>query len=303
MNHLTVEKLNANNRSAALSLINDAYDNVHGFQLLTTADLSILAQSGFFAFGAMEGELVSFAYSSMVEEGLGEIRWAGVPDDYRGECRTLLPMQACISYLKDKGAKRIGVSNWLDAPYRQMLSRFEREGIEVVHDQLTLRLDMENYTPQPPPIKAGYNLRTFQKGDEQTWADVKNAVFGSFSKSGEFWNQNFLGVNKKLDFAPEGFFFAEKDGEPIGISAGVVLHDRKKIGGMFPGGIGWTGVHEDYRGVGLGRALMISSLNYLHDRGVVVTEVGTQFYRTAAVNLYESLGFRIHTASFTISPV
>ena len=301
MNHLTVEKLKSSNRNAALSLINETYDNVHGFELLTTTDLDVLEKSGFFALGSMPDKLVSFAYGSMVEAGLGEIRWAGVPDDRRGECRTFPPMQACISYLKDKGAKRIGVASWLDAPYRQMLSHFEREGIEVVHDQLILRLDMEDYTPQPPPIQAGYNLRTFREGDEQTWADVKNVVFGSASTSKEFWNQNFLGVNKGLDFAPHGFFFAEKDGEPIGISAGIVLHDRKKIWGTFPGGIGWTGVREDHRGAGLGRALMISSLNYLHDQGIAVTEVGTQFYRTAAVNLYESLGFHIHTASFTMS--
>ena len=300
MNYLTVEKLNTENRGAALSLINEAYDNVHGFETLTPTDLDALEQSGFFALGSMEGKLVSFAYSSMVEEGLGEIRWAGVPGDFRGECHSLPPMQRCISYLRDKGAKQIGVSNWLDARYRQMLSRFEREGIEVLHDQLILRLNMRNYMPQPPPIEPGYNLRTFQEGDEQTWADVKNAVFGSSSTSEQFWNQNFLGVNKRLDFAPEGFFFAEKDGEPVGICAGIVLHNRKKIGGMFPGGIGWTGVHEDHRGFGLGRALMVSSLNYLHDRGIAVTEVGTQFYRTAAVNLYESLGFRIHTASFNI---
>ena len=300
MSHLTVEKLNANNRNAVLSLINGAFDNVHGFQTLTATDLSALEQSGFFALGSMEGELVSFAYGSMVEEGLGEIRWAGVPDNLRGECHSLPPMQGCINYLRDKGAKQIGVSNWLDAPYRQMLSHFEREGIEVIHDQLTLRLDMRNYTPQPPPLKAGYNLRTFRENDEQTWAEVKNTVFGSSSTSEEFWNQTFLGVNKRLDFAPEGFFFAEKDGEPVGICAGIVLHDRKKIGGTFPGGIGWTGVHKDHRGVGLGRALMVSSLNYLHNRGIAVTEVGTQFYRIAAVNLYESLGFRIHTASFTI---
>ena len=36
MSHLTVEKLNAKNRDAALSLINDAYDNVHGFEPLTS---------------------------------------------------------------------------------------------------------------------------------------------------------------------------------------------------------------------------------------------------------------------------
>ena len=300
MSHLSVEKLSAENRDAALSLINEAYDNVHGFEPLTVADLGELEQSGFFALGSMDGKLVSFAYSSMVEEGLGEIRWAGVPDAVRGECHSLLPMQGCLSYLRDKGAKQIGVSNWLDAPYRQMLSHFEREEIEVKHDHLILRLDMRNYTPQPPPIKAGYNLRTFREGDEQTWADVKNAVFGSLSTPEEFWTQTFSGVNKKLDFAPEGFFFAEKDGEPVGICAGIVLHDRKKIGGTFPGVIGWTGVHEDHRGVGLGRALMVSSLNYLHDRGIAMTEIGTQFYRTAAVNLYESLGFRIYTAWFTI---
>lgn len=300
MNHLIVDTLNTKNRDAALSLINEAYDNVHGFKLLTPTDSDALEQSGFFALGSMDSKLVSFAYSSMVEDGLGEIRWAGVPDNFRGECHSLPPMRACIKYLKDKGAKQIGVVNWLDAPYREMLSHFEREGIEVKHDQLILRLDMRNYTPQPPPIKAGYNLRTFRENDERTWADVKNAVFGSSSTSEEFWTQTFLGVNKRLDFAPDGFFFAEKDGEPVGICAGIVLHDRKKIGGTYPGGIGWTGVHEDHRGVGLGRALMVSSLNYLHNRGIAVTEVGTQFYRTAAVNLYESLGFHIYTAWFTI---
>ena len=300
MSHLTVEELHIENQDAALSLVNDTYDNVHGFELLTLTDLNTLKQSGFFALGSMDGKLVSFAYSSMVEEGLGEIRWAGVPDNFRGECHSLPPIQECIKYLKGKGAKQIGVSSWLDAPYRQMLSRFELDGVEIKHDQLILRLNMRNYMPQPPPIAPGYNLRTFQEGDEQTWAEVKNVVFGSSSTPEQFWNQNFLGVNKRLDFAPDGFFFAEKDGEPVGICAGIVLHDRKKIDGTFPGGIGWTGVREDHRGVGLGRALMISSLNCLHDRGIAVTEVGTQFYRTAAVNLYESLGFRIHTASFNI---
>ena len=300
MNDLTVQKLNIRNRDAALSLMNKAYDNVHGFEPLTAADLSALEQSGCFVLGSMEDKPVSFAYGSIVEERLGEIRWVGVPDNFRGECYSLPPMQECIKYLKGKGAKQIGVSNWLDAPYRQMLSHFEREEIEIKHDHLILRLDMRNYTPQPLLIKAGYNLRTFREGDEQTWADVKNAVFGSSSTPEEFWTQTFSGVNKKLDFAPEGFFFAEKEGESVGICAGIVLHDRKKIGGTFPGVIGWTGVHEDHRGVGLGRALMVSSLNYLHDRGIVVTEIGTQFYRTAAVNLYESLGFHIYTAWFTI---
>ena len=300
MKHLSVQKLNTRNRDAALSLINDAYATVRGFQPFTMTDLISLEQSGLFALGSIDGKLVSFAYGSIAEEGEGKIHWAGVPEEFRGECRSLPPMQACINFLRDKGAKRIGVENWLDAPYRQMLSHFEHEGITVEHVHSTLRLDMGDYTWQPPQMKSGYNLRTFRDGDEQTWADIRNAAFGHSSNADEFWTQTFLGVNKRIDFDPQGFFFVEKEGESVGMSAGIVLHDRKKIGGMFPGGIGWTGVHKDHRGIGLGRALAITSLNYLHERGLAVTEVGTEFYRNAAVNLYESLGFRIYIAWFTI---
>lgn len=300
MNQSNVEILNSKNRDTALSLINDAYATVRGFQLLTMADLISLEQSGFATLGLMNGKLVSFACGSMAADGEGKICWAGVPEDYRGEFRSLPPMRACINFLRDRGAKRIGVENWLDAPYRQMLSHFELEGIKVEHVHSTLRLDMGDYTPQAPLIRAGYNFRTFRDGDEQTWADIRNAAFGDTSKAEEFWTQTFLGVNKKTDFDPRGFFFAETGGKPVGMSAGIVLHDRKKIGGTLPGGIGWTGVHKDHRGIGLGRALVVGSLNYLHDRGVAVTEVGTEFYRTAAVNLYESLGFQIYIAWFTI---
>ena len=115
MNHLSVEKLNTKNRNVGLSLINDAYSNVHGFEPLTTADLSALERSGFFALGSVDSKLVSFAYGAMVKEEVGQIRWAGVPDDFRGECRSFPPMQACINALKAKGAKRISVANWLDA--------------------------------------------------------------------------------------------------------------------------------------------------------------------------------------------
>ena len=300
MTHLSVEKLNTKNRDAALSLINGAYATARGFQSFTMADLIALEQSGRFALGSMDGRLVSFAYGTMADKGEGKIHWAGVPEEFRGECCSLPPMQACIDFLRDKGAKRIAVENWLDSPYRQMLSHFAHQGIKIEHAHSTLRLDMGDYTRQPPQIKNGYNLRTFRVGDEQTWADIRNAAFGHSSKAEEFWTQTFLGVNKRIDFDPQGFFFVEKGGKPVGMSAGIVLHDRKKIGGTLPGAIGWTGVLKDHRGIGLGRALAISSLNYLHGRGVAVTEVGTEFYRNAAVNLYESLGFRIYIAWFTI---
>ena len=223
MNHLSVEELNTKTRNAALSLINDAYSTVHGFRPLTMADLNALAESGFFALASVDGKPVSFACGSMAEIGEGQIHWAGVTEDFRGECFSLPPMQACVNFLRDKGTQRIGVANWLDAPYRQMLGHFELDGIKVEHVHVILRLDVQNYVPQPPQIKAGYDLRTFREGDEQIWADVRNAAFGDSSKADEFWTQTFLGVNNSLDFAPQAYFFAEKGGETIGMSAGIVL--------------------------------------------------------------------------------
>ena len=114
-----------------------------------------------------------------------------------------------------------------------------------------------------------------RKGDDQTWAKVKNGIFGSSSTASDFWAQEFLGVDMDSDFDPRGFLFAEHKGVPIGICAGIVLHNRKKIGGSYIGGIGWTGVLEEHRGKGLGRALMMESLNYLAEKEVLITEVGT----------------------------
>ena len=297
---MKVEKLDSENISAALSLINGTYGNVHGFTPLTADDWNAKENASCFL-GFVDEKLVSLTYGSISEKDKGRIHWACAQENFRGECYTLLPMEKCIADLKTKGAKQIRVDSWLDAPYRRMLSHFESKGIDVGHDHLLMRLDMQQYRHQLPALKSGYMLRTFRSGDQKTWANVKNAVFGSSSTPKEFWKQNYQGVEMTSDFDPAGFFFAEKGGQVIGICAGLVLHKRQKMGGTFPGSIGWTGILEGHRGVGLGRALMMSSLNYLDDKGVKITEIGTQFYRTPAVNLYEDLGFRIHTASFYLT--
>ena len=85
-----------------------------------------------------------------------------------------------------------------------------------------------------------FKLRSFKVGDDQTWAKVMNAVFGSSSTASDFWSQTFLGVDMDSDFDPQGFFFVEKEGNPIGICAGIVLHNRNKVNGSYIGGIGWT---------------------------------------------------------------
>ena len=296
---MKTERLQRKNIDLAISFLNNTYVNTEGFEEVNTEDIEESKETIAFT-GWIGSELISIVHGKMLDPSNGSIDWACVKRDFRGECYSVEPMKACIIELKEKGANRIHVSRWLDSPYRRVLDFFESFGIKVEHGQLTLCLDMDQCKDGVQPIKPGYKLRSFREGDDQTWAKVKNGIFGSSSTASDFWAQEFLGVDMNSDFDPQGFFFAEQEGNPIGICAGIILHNRKKIGGFHIGGIGWTGVEEKHRGEGLGRALMMESLNYLDGKDVVLTEVGTQFYRTAALNLYESIGFRIQISSFDL---
>jgi len=53
------------------------------------------------------------------------------------------------------------------------------------------------------------------------------------------------------------------------------------------------GVHPDFRGLGLGRAILSEALRRLHHHGAGKIYVETDNYRNAALELYESAGFRV----------
>jgi mycothiol synthase len=67
------------------------------------------------------------------------------------------------------------------------------------------------------------------------------------------------------------------------------------IGWLSPQGgqIEPLGVHPDFRGRGLGRALLAEGLRRLQARGASRTFVATDDFRDAAFGLYESAGFRV----------
>jgi ribosomal protein S18 acetylase RimI-like enzyme len=52
-------------------------------------------------------------------------------------------------------------------------------------------------------------------------------------------------------------------------------------------------VHADFRGLGLGRAILAECLRRMRQRGARRMFVETDNYRDAALELYESAGFRV----------
>ena len=58
------------------------------------------------------------------------------------------------------------------------------------------------------------------------------------------------------------------------------------------GVVAMTGVHPDYRGRGIGRAVVTAGIAYLVERGASVVELEVDAENTPARELYLKLGFR-----------
>jgi dTDP-4-amino-4,6-dideoxy-D-galactose acyltransferase len=68
----------------------------------------------------------------------------------------------------------------------------------------------------------------------------------------------------------------------------VTVYEKEKIGN-----IGLIGVDEEYRGRGIGKALLNAVKNYFYIKGIQKIHVVTQGQNQAACKLYESVGFNV----------
>lgn len=63
------------------------------------------------------------------------------------------------------------------------------------------------------------------------------------------------------------------------------------------GRIGMIGVDPDYRGMGLGRAVLLAGLSYLKRKGLPIAQLTVDSENEVARALYRSVGFREHYTS------
>ncbi len=90
---------------------------------------------------------------------------------------------------------------------------------------------------------------------------------------------------------PEGIFVARANGEIVGFVAGDAnwfsKREHKKVGAIHE-----IVVHPEFRGMGIGHALMERILNYFREKGLHIAElwVGDENYN--AIEFYRKLGFK-----------
>ncbi len=153
-----------------------------------------------------------------------------------------------------------------------------------------------------PMIDKEIIIRSFLPGiDSDAWLKLNNKVFKNHPEQGG-WQLSDL--NHRLSeewFDEKGFFIVEKNKQIIASTwtkvhgehshnheGDVQSHAHPAIGEIYI-----TAVNPTYTGQGIGKALTITALNYLKYQGLGEAMLYVDFDNKAALNLYDSLGFKL----------
>jgi mycothiol synthase len=156
---------------------------------------------------------------------------------------------------------------------------------------------------EPPPASEplpGVRLRTYQPGqpvlwpgtgDEAAWIALDAAAFVGHWGAAALTSDDVAAIARRPDFDPAGLWFAEADGKLVGQALARYNPFGPTLRGMPVGQIEDVAVLPDYRGRGIGRALLLAAMNYLWDRGCRVIELTVDTANVDAHRLYDALGF------------
>jgi mycothiol synthase len=158
---------------------------------------------------------------------------------------------------------------------------------------LTLGRDLHELRIPLPPKDPTPELawRPFRAGDEAAWVEVNNRAFSWHPEQGG-WTVEMLQERLAEPWVDlDGFLVHERDGRMAGFCWTKVHDDHDpRLGEIYV-----IAVDPDFHGHGLGRALTLAGLDWMHrERGIDVGDLYVDGSNTAAMKLYEKLGFTPH---------
>ncbi|MBB1255716.1 mycothiol synthase [Streptomyces alkaliterrae] len=157
---------------------------------------------------------------------------------------------------------------------------------ELRHMRMPLSVDALPEARYPDDVE----VRTFVPGkDDAAWLAANAAAFAHHPEQGALTQRDLDARKEEPWFDPAGFFLAERRGELVGFHW-TKVHEAERLGEVYV-----VGVVPDAQGGGLGKALTLTGLRHLAtDRHVQNAMLYVDADNTAAVGVYERLGFRIY---------
>ena len=183
---------------------------------------------------------------------------------------------------------------WLDDPSAHDEAVATRLGLSVWRELYEMR------RPLPHPQRADVPTRAFRPGvDDEAWLAVNNRAFATHGEQGG-WTLDTLRL--RFDepwFDPDGFrVFDDDDGTLVAFCWTKLHTDEQPVVGE----IYVIAVDPSAHGRGLGKQLTLAGLDSISDRGVTVANLYVDAGNTAAVGLYERLGFSVHRRRVAYAP-
>ncbi|WP_330289177.1 mycothiol synthase [Streptomyces sp. NBC_00576] len=162
-------------------------------------------------------------------------------------------------------------------------------GLTLFRELRQLRRPLTDLELPEPKLPEDVTVRTFLPGeDDAAWLAVNAAAFAHHPEQGSLTQRDLDDRKAEAWFDPEGFFLAFREGELIGFHW-TKTHAAERLGEVYV-----IGLRPGAQGGGLGRALTTIGLRHLAQRGLPTAMLYVDADNTAAVSLYERLGFETH---------
>jgi mycothiol synthase len=227
------------------------------------------------------GQLAASAQSSTVEIAV-DPGLAGVADV---DGAATLALSALVAERRRHGLPP--VSWWVTTPDSDHLAAAAAAGLAPERRLHLMRVAL------PLERRATVTTRSFRPGiDDEAWLVVNNRAFAEHPEQGGWTPDDLADRIGEPWFGADGFRLHERDGR-LAAFCWTKDHPATEHDPAM-GEIYVIAVDPDFHGLGLGRELTLAGLDSIAGRGHHVGMLYVTESNTAAMRLYESMGFRTH---------
>ncbi|MEU1377724.1 mycothiol synthase [Streptomyces triculaminicus] len=232
---------------------------------------------------AMDKELVGYGQleaNDPVEAPAGELV---VHPEHRGHGHG----RALGNALLTESGKRLRV--WAHGGHPAARHLAQVLGLSLFRELRQMRRPLTDLALPEPVLPEGVTVRAFRPGeDDEAWLAVNAAAFAHHPEQGSLTQRDLDDRKAEGWFDADGFFLAEKGGEIVGFHW-TKVHADEGLGEVYV-----LGVRPGAQGGGLGKALTTIGLRHLADKGLPTAMLYVDADNSAAVSVYERLGFTTH---------
>ncbi|MDH6141407.1 MULTISPECIES: mycothiol synthase [Kitasatospora] len=185
-----------------------------------------------------------------------------------------------------------GLDFWAHGGHPAAARLAQRYGAELIRELRQMRRTAP--APEQAPLPEGVTVRAFRPGqDDEAWLRLNALAFAHHPEQGSWTTRDLADRLAEPWFDPNGFFLAFRNERLVGFHWTKVhpaTATEPELGEVYV-----VGVDPAEQGNGLGRALTTVGLRHLAlDRGLDTVLLYVDADNTAAVRVYERVGFVVH---------